>query len=150
MNPHSAKTIFIYPTTFWYYTGICLVLANASRLINIGRHEIAIFIFAHVNLNSGLSYVFIWVTKVHKQLPPVFRVLNGRNISGLSAVFPSLLKRPEKRFTEPRVVASREFEVLQSLQKRMALDLQQSEIILNYLTAKYGEPAKKRAKSSSQ
>lgn len=49
----------------------------------------------------------------------------------------------------PRVVASREFEVLQSLQKRMALDLQQSEIILNYLTAKYGEPAKKRAKSSS-
>uniref|UniRef100_K1Q0I0 Uncharacterized protein n=1 Tax=Magallana gigas TaxID=29159 RepID=K1Q0I0_MAGGI len=35
-------------------------------------------------------------------------------------------KALEKRFTEPRVVASREFEVLQSLQKRMALDLQQN------------------------
>lgn len=53
-----------------------------------------------------------------------------------------------KRFSEPRVVASREFQVLKSLQKRMTMDLQQSEIIINYLTNKYGEPEKKRVKFS--
>lgn len=58
-------------------------------------------------------------------------------------------KALEKRFSEPLAVVSRELEVLKSLQKRMALDLQQSEIILNYLTSKYGEPEKKRAKFSS-
>lgn len=54
----------------------------------------------------------------------------------------------EKRFSEPRVVPSREFQVLKSLQKQMT-DLQQSEIIINYFTNKYGEPEKKGVKFSS-
>lgn len=34
------------------------------------------------------------------------------------------------------------------MQKRKTMDLQQSEIIINYLTNKYGEPEKKRVKFS--
>lgn len=55
----------------------------------------------------------------------------------------------EKRLYEPnvvQVVASREFKVLQKLQKRMSDDMEQSEIIINYLADKYGEPEKKRVK----
>ena len=53
-----------------------------------------------------------------------------------------------QRFTEPRVTATREFKVLKALQKRIMQDMEQSEIIVNYLTDKYGgdEPEKKRAK----
>lgn len=53
-----------------------------------------------------------------------------------------------RRFTEPRVTATREFKVLKALQKRIMKDIEQSEIIVNYLTDKYGggEPEKKRAK----
>uniref|UniRef100_A0A8W8MPV4 Uncharacterized protein n=1 Tax=Magallana gigas TaxID=29159 RepID=A0A8W8MPV4_MAGGI len=53
-----------------------------------------------------------------------------------------------RRFTEPRVTATREVKVLKALQKRIMQDMEQSEIIVNYLTDKYGgdEPEKKRAK----
>lgn len=54
----------------------------------------------------------------------------------------------KRGFTEPRVTATREFKVLKALQKRIMQDMEQSEIIVNYLTDKYGgdEPEKKRAK----
>uniref|UniRef100_A0A8W8P4N0 Uncharacterized protein n=1 Tax=Magallana gigas TaxID=29159 RepID=A0A8W8P4N0_MAGGI len=62
------------------------------------------------------------------------------------------LRALEKRLFEPnvvQVVASREFHVLQKLQRRMADDMEQSEIIMNYLADKYGEPEKKRVKFST-
>lgn len=62
------------------------------------------------------------------------------------------LRALEKRLFEPnvvQVVASREFNVLQKLQRRMADDMEQSEIIMNYLADKYGEPEKKRVKFST-
>ena len=48
-----------------------------------------------------------------------------------------------------QVVASTEFNVLQKLQRRTADDMEQSEIIMNYLADKYGEPEKKRVKFST-
>ena len=54
-----------------------------------------------------------------------------------------------QRFVEPQVTASREFQVLKGLQKRIFMDMQQSEIILNHLAEKYtDEPEKKRVKFS--
>lgn len=64
----------------------------------------------------------------------------------------SEVKSIGKRLFEPNVVhvvASREFNVLQKLQRRMADDMEQSEIIMNYLADKYGEPEKKRVKFST-
>lgn len=60
----------------------------------------------------------------------------------------------ERRFTDPHihVKACKEFEVLQTLQKRISLDMQQYDIIVNYLTDKYGDleqPQKKRVKLST-
>lgn len=55
-----------------------------------------------------------------------------------------------QRFVEPRVTASREFKVLKVLQKRIFMDMQQSEIIVNYLTEKYtDEPENKQVKFST-
>lgn len=60
----------------------------------------------------------------------------------------------ERRFMDPHthVKACKEFEVLQTLQKRIFLDMQQCEIIVKYLTDKYGDleqPQKKRVKLST-
>lgn len=62
---------------------------------------------------------------------------------------PNKYEALNRRITEPRVTASREFKVLKALQKRIVQDMQQSEIIVNYPTDKYGdEPEKKRVKFS--
>lgn len=84
------------------------------------------------------------------------------NHSFLKLHFASILNRQnkekmealERRFTDPllHVKACKEFEVLQTLQKRISLDIQQCEIIVNYLTDKYGDleqPQKKRVKLST-
>lgn len=56
----------------------------------------------------------------------------------------------ENRFTDPKITKTRECQVLKSLQKRILEDMQQSEIIVNYLADKYdNEPVKKRVKFSS-
>lgn len=56
----------------------------------------------------------------------------------------------ENRFTDPKITKTRECQVLKSLQKRILEDMQQSEIIVNYLADKYdNEPEKKRVKFSS-
>lgn len=49
----------------------------------------------------------------------------------------------ENRFTDPKITKTRECQVLKSLQKRILEDMQQSEIIVNYLADKYdNEPEK--------
>lgn len=56
----------------------------------------------------------------------------------------------ENRFTDPKITKTRECQVLKSLQKKILEDMQQSEIIVNYLADKYdNEPEKKRVKFSS-
>lgn len=62
---------------------------------------------------------------------------------------PNKYEALNRRITEPRATATREFKVLKALQKRIVQDMQQSEIIVNYLTDKYeDEPEKKRVKFS--
>jgi hypothetical protein len=46
----------------------------------------------------------------------------------------------ERRFSEP----SQEFKVLKNLQKRIANDMAQSQIIINYLSDKHGDERKKK------
>lgn len=65
---------------------------------------------------------------------------------------PNKYEALNQRFVEPHVTASREFQGLKALQKRIFMDMQQSEIILNYLADKYTddhEPEKKRVKFST-
>ena len=54
----------------------------------------------------------------------------------------------ENIFSKPLVTATEEFAVLRNLQTRIANDVTQSQIIVNYLCDKYGkdEPEKKRVK----
>lgn len=56
----------------------------------------------------------------------------------------------KKRFTETSLTATKEFQVLKALGKRMEKDLKQTEKILNYLESKYAtEPVKKCVKFTS-
>lgn len=50
---------------------------------------------------------------------------------------PEIYEALNWRFIEPRVIATPEFKVLKALQKRILQDMQQSEIIVNYLTDRY-------------
>lgn len=55
----------------------------------------------------------------------------------LTLLNPEIYEALNWRFIEPRVIATPEFKVLKALQKRILQDMQQSEIIVNYLTDRY-------------
>lgn len=51
----------------------------------------------------------------------------------------------KRRLTDPDITSTKELKVLRALQKRMKKDLQQSEIIMNYLEEKYKPTQKKES-----